>query len=134
GDSALERLVVPASGWWLIAALVAAACVPGWRRRPALAVPALLSTVPWWPVPVPAVALLWTGALARLPPGLALLAAVLDRDPPGGPRASRAAVSPAAYAALAACLTLLAASTAAWSLGPRLPTGDEPHYLVITQS
>ena len=36
--------------------------------------------------------------------------------------------------ALAFILTLLAGAGTAWSVAPRVPGGDEPHYLVITQS
>jgi hypothetical protein len=35
---------------------------------------------------------------------------------------------------VAGVATFLAAALAAWALAPRLPGGDEPHYLVITQS
>ena len=36
--------------------------------------------------------------------------------------------------ASAAVLTTLALVATAWALSPRLPGGDEPHYLIITQS
>jgi hypothetical protein len=119
------RVAVPASLGWL-AAFVAAAClVPAWRRDPTAATPALLSVLPWLPLPLPAVALLWTGPLAWLPVGLALLCAVSSKEP-------RFLEKPGFLHA--GVLTLAAAALTAWSLAPRLPGGDEPHYLVIAQS
>src|SRR4051794_40513351 len=72
-QSAAERLLVPAPLWMLVVAIAAAALVPAWRRRPWLTLPALLTTVPWWPMPVPAAALIWAGPLAWAPIGLAAL-------------------------------------------------------------
>jgi len=127
------RLVAPAPWWVLVAAMVCAGLVPGWRRFPVTAVPALLTTMPWWPVPLPTAALLWTGPLAWLPI-LASLAAALGSGwltRVGSVlrvhEAQRASV-------LVAILTLALGSATLWSLNPRLPGGDEPHYLVITQS
>ena len=141
-DSASIRLAI-AAPWWVAAiAPAAAALVPAWRRSPLLALPALLGVLPWLPVPLPAVALVWTGPLAWVPIGLCVIAAVvatgaaapvvgrplkegiaagLVRDPRYQPR-------------IAAGATLVVALVAAWVLNPRLPAGDEPHYLVITQS
>ena len=41
---------------------------------------------------------------------------------------------PRAHAAAAGLISLAAAVAAAWSVAPRIPGGDEPHYLVITHS
>ena len=49
-------------------------------RIPLLALPALLATLPWWPVPLPAIALIWTGPLAWVPIALALAAALGRAD------------------------------------------------------
>ena len=117
----------------LAVAIALAALVPVWRSRPVLASPALLSTLPWWPVPLPAVALLWTGPLAWAPIALSVAAALW---------ASRSSTRPSVFvditpgqaAVVAAVLTLAAGAATAWAVAPRLPSGDEPHYLVITQS
>jgi hypothetical protein len=120
--------------WWVLAvAFALAALVPAWRRHRVLASPALLTTLPWWPVPLPAVALLWTGPLAWAPIALAVAAALW---------ASRSSTRPSVFvditpgqaAVVAGVLTLAAGAVTAWALAPRLPAGDEPHYLVITQS
>ena len=131
-DDPVVRLVVPAGWYWLPAAVLVASLVPGWRRHPMTATPAVLATVPWWPVAVPSLALVWTGAMAWVPIGLAGLAAVVR---------SRTSIAPSrgsgqalwSMAAAAGCSIALAA-LAAWSLSPRLPGGDEPHYLILTQS
>ena len=111
-------------------ALAAAAVVFVALRRGASAAPlALLALValPWTPVPLPAVLLVWTGPLVILVwlaialcfavefPWRGLLTAF------GGPRG-------------AAVLAYLLGAIAFWQVAPSLPSGDEPHYLVITQS
>jgi hypothetical protein len=132
-SSAGVRLAVPAPWWILVLGVGCAALVPGWRRDPRLAAPALISTIPWWPVPVPAVALIWTGPLAWLPIALALGATLVwpaRRWPPS----TYMVLSPELHRLLAGLFTLIAVVCTAWFVGPRLPGGDEPHYLVITQS
>ena len=76
-DQPSIRLAVPAPWWVAIVAIAAAFLVPAWRRRPALTAPALLSTLPWLPLPLPAAALIWTGPLAWMPIGLAAVTTVL---------------------------------------------------------
>lgn len=127
------RLIAMAPWWVALVAAVLALLVPGWRARPLTAVPAILATLPWWPVPIPAVAMMWTGALAWVPIAAALLvaeggriAAAFARMP--GPS------DPARATRLAAVGALFVAVIAAWAVHPRVPGGDEPHYLVITQS
>ena len=74
--------------------------------------------------------LAWTGALASLiwlAVGLALAATVAARIASGlGP------ILP--LDVLAGVLPAVVFSLAAWGASPSLPGGDEPHYLVITQS
>jgi hypothetical protein len=129
------RLAAPAPWGWLGLLVVAAALVPAWRRHPSRATPALLATVPWWPLPLPAIALVWTGPLAWLPILLAAVAAgpwAGERRSSGDVDASRGRVR--GQTLLAGALALAALVAAAWTLAPRLPGGDEPHYLVITES
>ncbi|MCC7008607.1 MAG: hypothetical protein IT184_07305 [Acidobacteria bacterium] len=134
-DTAVVRLAAPASVWWWVLATALAALVGRWRREPLTATPALFATVPWWPVPLPAVFLVWTGRLAWLPvlaaAGIALwpMAKLPDRL-----RRWLAGAAVWQVAALAGLSTVTVGICAAWSLAPRLPGGDEPHYLVITQS
>jgi hypothetical protein len=127
------RVVAPAPWWVLVGAIVVASLVPGWRRSPVTAVPALLSTLPWWPVPLPTAALLWTGPMAWLPI-LAALAAGLGSGWLVRSGQCLRAHEPRRASVLVALLTMALGSLTLWSLNPRLPGGDEPHYLVITQS
>lgn len=127
------RVLAPAPWWVLVAGLIVGAAVPAWRRSPLTALPALLATLPWWPVPVPAVALVWTGPLAWLPVIAASAAACGSPLLRALARVARAH-EPTRAMGLAALLTLLMGGGTLWSISPRLPGGDEPHYLVITQS
>ena len=132
-SSSTERVAVPAPWWVFIVAALIAALVPNWRHRPSTALPALVSTLPWWPVPLPSVALMWTGPLAWVPVGAALLVAFGSRPIASLSRATGAS-DPDRATRLAAAASLVIALCAAWAADPRVPGGDEPHYLVITQS
>jgi hypothetical protein len=114
--------------------LLGALLVPGFRRDPWLALPALLSTIPWWPVTVSDVALVWTGPLAWAPIALATGAALTGAAPASAATPAAATGSPRSAAWLAAGLTALVTLAAAWSGSPHVPGGDEPHYLAIAQS
>jgi len=135
-DDAASRLAAPASLWWLAGAAAAALLVPGWRRHPALAAPALLATLPWWPLPLSAPGLIWTGPMAWVPIGAALACGLtLGRTPRNRPAGGVTAVpSPRRSAVLAGVLTIVASALTAASIDTHTPGGDEPHYLVITQS
>jgi hypothetical protein len=114
--------------------LLGALLVPGFRRDPWLALPALLSTIPWWPVTVSDVALVWTGPLAWAPIALATGAALAGAAPASAATPAAATGSPRSAAWLAAGLTAVMILAAAWSASPHMPGGDEPHYLAIAQS
>ncbi len=130
---AATRVLAPAPWWVLVGAIVLASLVPVLRRSPVTALPALLSTLPWWPVPLPTVALMWTGPMAWLPI-IAALAAALGSGWLGRAGQRLRAHEPRRASALVALLTFALGSLTLWSLSPRLPGGDEPHYLIITQS
>lgn len=132
-ESASLRLASAAPWWVFVLAVALASAVPVWRRSPATAAPALLATVPWWPVPLPAIALIWTGPLAWLPVAAAVIAGPVFE---GARRLAAWPMSlrPRTASALAAAATLAASLATAWGVAPRLPGGDEPHYLIITQS
>ncbi|MBM3750477.1 MAG: hypothetical protein FJW21_04755 [Acidimicrobiia bacterium] len=131
--SASVRLVAPAPWWIAVAGFVIAWLVPGWRRSPLTALPALLATLPWWPVPLPTAVLLWTGPLAWLPILAALGAAEGSRSLGAIARVIEAH-DPRRATVIAALLTGVLGVATLSSIGGRLPGGDEPHYLVITQS
>ena len=116
--AALAGLIVVAVGW------------PGRGRDVLIAVtPLALVFLPWLPFPVPAAFLAWTGALASLA-WIGAIAALASAARPSsyGFFATR---PPALLPATAAAVIFAAA---AWGASPSIPGGDEPHYLVITQS
>jgi hypothetical protein len=133
GEGAAARLVVLPPVWWLpalLALVVTAArlCGVGRAHAAPLWLP-VVSLVPTLPIPLPAAMLLWIGPLGQLLAAAALAATLwiarrgcLDRR----------RLRPAAAALVP--MTALLYLTAAWAISPRLPGGDEPHYLVITQS
>ncbi|MEO6238880.1 MAG: hypothetical protein ABIQ52_17940 [Vicinamibacterales bacterium] len=93
--------------------------------------PLALLFLPWLPFPVPAVFLVWTGAVGTvvwLGVALALTGAAM--------RPWHLALFPWPRwpAVIPGVLAFVVFAIAAWSASPSRPGGDEPHYLVITQS
>ncbi len=127
------RVAAPAPWWAFVAAVVVAWMIPVVRSRPWTMAPALVSTMPWWPVPMPTSALLWTGPLAWVPVGAACLVAI-GSGPIGRLGRALGAHVAGRGARLAGVLTLGLGITTLAVVDPRVPGGDEPHYLVITQS
>jgi hypothetical protein len=132
-DHATPRYAVAAPMWILVAAAALAALVPAIRRRPGTAVPALLSTVAWWPVPLPPILLIFTGPLAWLPVAVSVGLAI-GSSPLAAIGRAIGADRPTRAPWLAAAATLVLVTATAWSAAPQSPSGDEPHYLVATQS
>lgn len=101
------------------------------RAIPAAVSPLLFVLLPWLPFRVPAVFLVWTGGLVTL----AWLATAVALGVALWPRARLAStIPPRTHACIAALLSAAISASAAWQVSPVLPAGDEPHYLVITQS
>jgi hypothetical protein len=124
---------------WILAVLVAAfvAIVWGLRWPPARVAPlfgALLCVLPWIPGTVPAALLTWQGfPAAVIWSGMA--AAVIGAVPVAWPeRLRRLCASPRRAPWLAGALSLPIFLTAWAGTAEWLPGGDEPHYLIITQS
>jgi hypothetical protein len=84
-------------------------------------------------VPVPSAFLLWTGPLVWLVWGAAIAGVAAARWPRLVPRAA-GWVDHHRAPAVAVIVVTLAYASAALAVSSRIPTGDEPHYLVITQS
>ncbi len=134
GNGSTGRIGVLPPVWLLVALLAAAwlAVIVGRisadTARP-LYLP-LFSVLPWLPFPMPAAGLLWVG-----PFGLALAVVSATGSAVLAWRARRggAPVPPVSPAITVVALVALFA-LAAWRMAPVLPGGDEPHYLVITQS
>lgn len=133
GPSTANRVAL-AAPLWLLVALPLAAAVLAWAARltPRMALPLFFSIIlilPWVPGRIPAAFLIWTGPVTLivwLAIGVSLIAVhrVNLRSLTEPARASR-------LAAVLACVLFVAS---AWLMSDLMPTGDEPHYLVITQS
>lgn len=131
--------ILPGPLWLSAFALAATAAALIVRSRADRFLPFLTLVVlalPWIPAPVPMALLAWAGPMATLVwAGVAV--AFVASLPLRLPRpAADVLQSPRASAAVAACLAFVIYAAAAHRLHSNglIPAGDEPHYLVITQS
>ena len=138
----LTRVVALPPVAWLAGCMLAgilAGAIVSWRRpvlRPLSLL--VLPWLPWLPVRVPAAFLLWDGPLEGALWGIALGGLSVQAWRLRAAASSPAPAAPGHGSArqpwIAATLMLTVALTA-WAVArPRVPSGDEPHYLVITQS
>lgn len=96
-----------------------------------------LAVLPWLPgAPVPF--LVWTGPMTRLVWTAVFAGLILAHEwravAWAQTRMATAARDPARAPWLAAGAAVVLCGAAAWFVAPSVPGGDEPHYLVITQS
>jgi hypothetical protein len=133
GAAGVRLAILPLSVPVLLLAAAAAAAVVALRRAGASLVPLTLLgflVLPWLPLSLPSAFLLWVWPLSLFlwMAVLLLMLVSLPRDQavPG------AAVRSPRIAAGAIAAVIFASS--AWGAAPMTPEGDEPHYLVITQS
>ena len=136
----LTRVVAAPPFAWL-AALVGVGLAAGalvrlparaWRPLTLLGLPWL----PWLPFRVPASWLLWDGPLEGALWIVALGGMAIEawRARRGAADVAGGVATPGARPWIAAALMAIVALTS-WAVArPRVPAGDEPHYLVITQS
>ena len=134
GPGGARVALLPVSPGAIAVCAIAAAAVAllAWRARTTVPVLLLAFVVlPWLPFPIPSVFVIWSAPLAAVV-WIAVFAVLLAcaRVSPGA-LARRAATRPALVAGLAAGIIY---SAIAWLVAPAVPAGDEPHYLVITQS
>jgi hypothetical protein len=130
GPDGARLAVLPVSVAALLVAVTAAIATYGfWRVGASMRPVALLAFLflPWLPFPVPAAFLIWLTPFAVVVWIAVFLLIVASL--PGKPRITLATPRPVA----AACALVLF-SASAWRASPMVPGGDEPHYLVITQS
>lgn len=138
-DAADTTRVGTLPSWaWLAGLVVAVALATASLRLPLgaltpLSVLALL-WLPWLPMAVPPACLLWEGPIEGVV-WLAAVGGVLWTSgllAAAGARISASSPRRALWAA--SLLPIVAYAGVWWSIGGKLPSGDEPHYLVITQS
>lgn len=125
-------------GWgWLVGAVVAGAVSAAVVPRLVSAVPLALAALvwlPWLPWPVPAALLAWDGPI-EFGVWLAVIATAAWPLAPARRAGDVGSWATAPRAPIAVALLAAGVLTAAWAIArPRVPAGDEPHYLVITQS
>jgi hypothetical protein len=136
GSSRVALLPVsPASA---LVAVAAAAALWAARRAGASLVPLVLLVLlalPWLSATGPAAFLIWTGPLAITVWIAVGLSVAVSTDAVRRARLATltrlAAIRPEW---LAATLAFAVFSIGAWQVAPSVPGGDEPHYLIITQS
>jgi hypothetical protein len=130
--------ILPPPGW--LAAFLGAAflCLVVVRPRPR-SVPILwlsgFALLPWLPGRMPLGVFIWAGP-ARFWLWVAIastLAATAVRQLPSA-RILRMMTTPPLAVACATALSAAVFAAGAWAVSPRLPAGDEPHYLVMAQS
>ena len=133
GAAGVRLAILPLSVPVLLLAAAAAAAVAGLRRAGASLLPlALLAflLLPRFPLSQPSAVLLWVWPLSLIQwiSVLMLMLVSLPREQaaPGAviraPRISAGVIAGAIFA------------LSAWGAAPMIPGGDEPHYLIITQS
>jgi hypothetical protein len=122
--------------WWALAALVAVGLAAAWaaRLRTADSWPLSIVTlcwVPWLPMRLPVAAYLWDGPLEWAIWFVALAGVLFARAPL---RVGKWWSDPTRALQLATALFFMASLGAGAAVQQFIPGGDEPHYLVITQS
>lgn len=119
---------------WLLLALAIVAMATAWylKPRPGRLWPLLISAVlflPYLPGPIPAAFLIWDGPIEWFVWATVIAGLLFDRPPsitlPSDPRRAPW---------IAGALAAICYATGWWAIADLLPGGDEPHYLVITQS
>lgn len=132
GDSTRERLIALPPLWLLAAAIVAAVAAAMWRRPSASRLSPLLITLliwlPFLPGPVPSAFMTWQGRIEIAIWIVTLIGLAGPLRVPG----IVATPSRAPWFAAVIAMALYAGGFAA--LRGQLPIGDEPHYLIMTQS
>jgi len=132
---ALLPLSIPSA---LIAAGATGVVWLAWRAGASLAPLWLLAllVLPWIPGSTPAAFLIWSGPLAMLVWAAIALSLAASSIEATGVEPSRwfARVVGARPVWSAGALACAIYAVAAWQVVPSRPEGDEPHYLIITQS
>lgn len=132
--SQTDRIFVLPPWWWLPALIAVALALTMWRRPSGLRLwPLVLSAfvfLPYLPGPLPAAFLIFDGPVE----GFLWAAVAAGVWFAAGARPVPIVSDPRRAPWAAAILAATAYALGWWQVGDLLPGGDEPHYLVITQS
>ena len=131
--------ILPSPIWLATSILVAFITRAAMRSKPdrfALLGLSVAVLAPWiWMSTVPLAFYIWTGPLRVWLWVVVIVGLAAPAVARRAPRVlSRIAGDPRRAPWLAAAVAALVYAVGAYQVFPRLPTGDEPHYLVITQS
>jgi hypothetical protein len=118
---------------WLVPVLMVACALGAWAFRitRSAALPlffSLILVLPWIPGRIPPAFLLWTGPVVSGVWGAVILGIVVVK------RGRDGFWTPLQHTIVAAAMAFGGYVGAGWHLSAILPVGDEPHYLIITQS
>jgi hypothetical protein len=130
---ALPLGAVPILGAALVAAIVLAIGSRHSRGAAVAVSPLALLLIPWLPVPLAPAFLIWTGALT-VPIWIGVALALASVPFSDSVWHAHSVMPPPRHVRLAFVCGCLVFGLAAWSASAAIPSGDEPHYLVITQS
>ena len=123
---------------WVLAALAAIGVAAALLTRPHGAWlafgAAMLALLPWLPGPVPTAFLVWLRPLLLLAGGAVLFALLFQAMRMRATRWAGIFADARRAPRAAALIVLVLYGLAAWRVAPMIPGGDEPHYLIITQS
>ncbi len=136
--AAQTRVGVLPPWWWLLAletTMIAAVVIR--RVPPARLWPVsltVLTCLPWLPGALPPAFLMWTGPVAVLLWAVVAVAVAMPVFRAAGDSKSAWLRDPRRAPWLLAAIVVVLDGAGAWAMRARIPDGDEPHYLVITQS
>jgi hypothetical protein len=138
GTAPLAPLGILPSLLWLTAFVVVAALFSSVvRPSPRAMAPLWLSAVlllPWLPVRLPLSVFIWTGNAAWWVWAAIVLALLARAVAPLIHGGGFLKMPPRKAALIAGLLAAAAYGATTWAVAPQHPDGDEPHYLIITQS
>jgi len=131
--------IVSLPPWWCLVVFVVVAGAVAWRARlaPRTAWPLAMTAVLWLPFipgPVPAIFLAWQGPIEGLVWAVVAVAIARQMQWPLLQSFSGPLADPRRAPWMAGGLSLAIYLAASVAVSDRLPNGDEPHYLVMTES
>ena len=130
-----SRIGVLPPAWLLAGIMLGFAAVAAKQRRRAVALFAVaLPILPWLPFPIPAAFLMWVRPLVTVVAAAAALGFAFQAVRRRAASWAFAPLDPRRAPLIVGILSVVLYAAAAVRVAPMIPGGDEPHYLIITQS